>query len=189
MIDPIRIATLKDLNYVLALQRKFSNQLGFLPRAALEGYLDNGRVTIVQENDEPAGYILGRPALRWMALLRPITQAAIQYDAQRRHLGELLVARAEAEARDFGQAAIQVMCREGIDANAFWAAVGFQKIGQTNPQNARQRLMNCWRKPLNPVWTPRWFHALPPVSGHLARRTLEAQAQTNPIARTAPGDQ
>lgn len=165
----IRPATPREMRFVIALQKRFSNQLGFLPREALEWYVQAGRLNLALENGEPAGYIVGREALRWNIAIRPITQAAIAFDAQRRHHGLALVADAETAACEAGQVAIQAMCREGIDANDFWKAAGFQLIGSYDPQTSRGRQMNCWRKQLTTA-APPWFFSLPSYAGHKARK-------------------
>lgn len=162
--DPIAIATQADLAFVLDLQRKHSNALGFLPRAAIDWYLLNDRVRLATENGEPAGYVLGRPAYRWAPLMRPITQAAVAMDAQRRHIGLSLVARVCEEAAAAGQIGVQSMCAEGLDANHFWLAAGFKLIGRLTPANTRGREMLCWRKFfVNRL--PLWAAHMPPLAG------------------------
>lgn len=170
----IRTATARDMSFVLELQQRHSNALGFLPRAALDWYIDAGRLSLVLENGDPAGYIVGRDKLRWNIALRPITQAAIDYSAQRRHHGLRLVARAALDAREAGQMAIQAMCREDLDSNAFWKAAGFEEIGRYAPQTARQKNMICWRLRLT-NFTPAWFNIMPPVAGWRARSTRRRQ--------------
>lgn len=169
----IRIATNHDHLYIDALAKKFSNAVGFIPNAALEKYIELGGVQIGLENGEPAGYILSRGYLRWCIAMRPITQAAVQFDAQRRHVGLELVARAEAHAREAGQIAIQACCREGLAANDFWKAAGFREICQLNPRAARKKQIIVWRKPLS-NHIPPWFVLPPPVHGYRARKSVQA---------------
>lgn len=157
----VRPATPADLSFILQLQKRFSNELGFLPKIALEWYLENHRVLLATENDEPAGYVLGRDLLRWNPAIRPITQAAIQFDAQRRGAGLALVRRTEDEGREAGQVATQACCREGIDANDFWQLAGYEKICQLTPQTKRNQPMNIWRKQLT-IFRPEWFTLPPP---------------------------
>jgi N-acetylglutamate synthase-like GNAT family acetyltransferase len=164
----VRTASIEDLKFVIALQKKFSNQLGFVPRQGLEWYLQAGRVSFVFENDCPAGYILGRDSFRWCIAMRPITQAAIAFDAQRRRHGLALVAAEETAAREAGQVALQAMCRSDLEANDFWIAAGFEEIGRYNPKTARRKTMICWRKRLITA-VPTWYRHLPPVAGHKAR--------------------
>lgn len=177
----LRIAGPGDLQYVIALSKKFTNEIGFLPRAALDWYLQNSRITFALENGEPCGFILGRKSLRWNRSLRPITQAAIQFDAQRRSHGLAVVQHTADMALLAGQQALQAMCRDGLDSNEFWQIAGFIKIGSYLPGNARAKQINCWRKPLQHN-RPAWFEVMPPVAGWKGKRVNEPKPP-NPIGK------
>jgi N-acetylglutamate synthase-like GNAT family acetyltransferase len=170
----LRVATPADHTFIRSLARKFSNEIGFIPDTARDWYVDAGRVTLALENGDPAGYLLGRDSLRWNRSIRPITQAAIHFDAQRRHNGLTLVAATEAAAREAGQVVTQANCREGIDANDFWRIAGYECIARLDPANARGKMINVWRKQLTD-FRPIWFESPPPVAGYLARRTTIAR--------------
>lgn len=167
---PIRIATTKDKAFVDDLAIRFSNAVGFIPGVALDWYISAGCVRLGLENGEPAGYILSRNYFRWNIAMRPITQAAVCMDAQRRHIGLGLLADLENDAREAGQIAVQACCREGLESNAFWQAAGFEKICLLDPQAARRRLINVWRKQITPH-RPAWFAVPPPVAGYRAKKT------------------
>src|SRR2546425_13304650 len=94
----IRTATADDIKFILHVEAMHPNCLGFIPRAGLEVYLDRRLVKLAFENGDACGYLLGNEALRWNIAIRPITQAAIAFDAQRRHHGLALVAATEASA-------------------------------------------------------------------------------------------
>jgi N-acetylglutamate synthase-like GNAT family acetyltransferase len=170
MPPALRRATAHDLSFVLELQRRFTAQLGFLPTAAITRYVEQTRVMIGTENDEPAGYLLGNTYLRYQPLIRPITQAAIALDAQRRHLGLRLVAQTVADATAAGQTAVQACCAEGLAANDFWLAAGFRPICYLRPDNTRQRSIICWRKILT-AKIPTWIIDPPRIAGYRAART------------------
>lgn len=167
---PIRIATTYDKAFVDDLAIQFSNALGFIPNQALDWYLSAGCVRLGLENGEPAGYILSREYLRWNRAMRPITQAAVCMDAQRRHLGLAILSDLEDHARSAGQIATQACCREGLESNAFWEAAGYQLICKLDPQSARARHVNVWRKQITP-YRPTWFEVVPPVAGYRAKKT------------------
>lgn len=135
-------ATPHDLAYVVHLQKRNHYSLGFLPRLALEEKIRLGRIHLALENDEPAGFLhhgsLAAPEVR-------IFQAAIQYDARRRHLGLGLVADLVARATEAGARGISLRCLSDLDANSFWRAAGFELIG-TEP-GARGTL-NVWGRRL-----------------------------------------
>lgn len=154
---------------VMELQRKFSNQLGFLPSAAIDWYLEQGLVGIARENAEPCGYVLGRPAFQHQPLMRPITQAAVFMDAQRRHHGLALVNRVCAKAAEAGQLVVQCSCAADIDAVDFWTQAGFVPIHTHKLDNARGREIFVFRRLLVPQ-CPDWFWTPPPRSGYRARK-------------------
>lgn len=172
--DQIRTATAEDLTYVDHLQRKFAGAVGFLPKIAIETLLAQGHMRIAVQNDDPAGYILSRPRLRWCPQMRSITQACVAMDAQRRHHGLALLATIESEARTAGLLAIQACCAVGLESNEFWKAAGFVPIVHMTPQNVRAREIICWRKPLANVLPP-WFAAPPRVAGHRAKISTSAR--------------
>lgn len=165
LIDTIKLATPNDLKYITDLQKKFSNQLGFLTSAALMWHLENKTCGLAIENGEPAGYVLGRESYKYNRLIRPITQAAVQFDAQRRQHGMNLVNRVIERARHAGQLAVQAKCAADIEANDFWCALGFHAIHVITPTNARERTIIVWRKPTTDQ-IPTWFGDAPPVTGH-----------------------
>lgn len=162
--NKIRLAALADLSYVRSLTKRFSNQIGFIPDVGIAAYLEKSAILIAEENGEPAGFLLGNPHLVWQPLLRPITQAAIQFDAQRHSHGRRLVDTIADLARSAGQIGIQANCREDLAANEFWQAAGFVKICYMQPSNARQQPIICWRKPLVRK-LPIWFAAPPKRAG------------------------
>lgn len=164
----IRTATPADLSYVKSLARRFSNQIGFLPEAALLQYLESQKIKIALDNGDPVGYLLGNNHLRWQPLLRPITQAAVQFDAQRRHHGQSLLTRTTLEAIAAGQVGLQACCREDLDANEFWRSQGFVAICYLTPTTARQHPIICWRKPLVKK-LPLWFASPPMRAGYQAK--------------------
>jgi hypothetical protein len=168
MSDLTRQARPRDHRFVDALQRRFGGSLGFLPTPAIAAYLERGHVRIALENGDPAGYLLGSPRLRWQPLLRPIYQACVAMDAQRRHHGLQLLKDVEAAALTAGQIGIQANCAVGLEANEFWLAAGFKPIAILTPQNARNREIICWRKPLV-TRLPLWFANPPDRAGHKAQ--------------------
>src|SRR5207245_1466818 len=106
------------------LQRRHTNELGHLPTAALAWHLENSTVLLALQNDDAAGYLLGRSHLRAQPWVRPITQAAIRYDARRRHHGLALVEVLARDAWKAGQSILQCWCAADLEANQFWLAAG-----------------------------------------------------------------
>jgi hypothetical protein len=139
-VFPIVRATAADLAYVVHLQKRHGDALGFIPRAALEEKIGRGQIWLATENDEPAGYLhhgsLAVPEVR-------IFQAAIQYDARRRHLGMALVRDFVGRATTAGAQGVSLRCLSFLDANAFWKELDFD-LHATEP-GARGTL-NVWTK-------------------------------------------
>lgn len=144
----LRTAVARDRLFVADLQRKYANQLGFLPHAALDELVDGGRVLLALENGEPAGYLASRTHLRCQPSTAPIVQAAVCYDARRRALGTRLVEAVCQDAWVAGSTVVQCWCAENLDACDFWSACGFTAVADRDPKNARGRRLLLFRRAL-----------------------------------------
>jgi len=165
-----RRATHTDLGVLIDLQKKFSNQIGFVPYGVLPSIIDMRSVHIALENNEPCGMILCRPLLQTAPLIRPIIQAAVYMDAQRRQHGLDLLHRITLDARTIGQKVLQAICREGMECNDFWKAAGFQLIAKLDRPNARRRNMHVWRRWIGDAEPEPFFNYAPSRCGAIARR-------------------
>ena len=142
--DPIVTpATEADLAFVVSLQKRHADALGFIPRMALLEKISLNQITLARENGDPAGFLhhgsLARPEVR-------VFQAAIQYDARRRHLGLALVNDLLERAADAGAKGISLRCLSFLEANEFWRAAGFRLL--TTEPGAKGTL-NVWVKKLD----------------------------------------
>jgi GNAT superfamily N-acetyltransferase len=140
------------LRYVESLQAKNSNALGFLPRTVFEREAQLGRMFLGLLNGEPCGYILAGSG--WQGVLRR-WQVCIQYDARRRLYGAMLVAAVEQYGESLGCTQSIVRCASDLDANAFWAGVGYQFAGSKPggvSRRSRRPCINVWLKALSPNW-------------------------------------
>jgi N-acetylglutamate synthase-like GNAT family acetyltransferase len=147
----VRRATLRDLRFLQHLGRKNCDAVGFLPTQALEHYTDAGGVCIVTENGDPAGMLVVKDHLSTSPAIRPVLQAAVCYDARRRHLGLQLVRQVEQDARTAGRRVLQLKCREELPANEFWTAAGFELIGHQDAGERRGGRVCVWAKLLSPL--------------------------------------
>lgn len=146
------------LAYVIALARRYTPALGFLPRPRLEQYARQGRLWLATEAGDPCGYLVlgnGWPVLN-------LYQVCIQEDAQRRTHGSALLARALRYAQAQGYAALGCWCAEDLEANQFWHANGFQRAGMRRRPNRRQRAHVRWVRAVPvPLQTRLWEAAGP----------------------------
>lgn len=143
----------KLLPYVQALQRKHSDELGFLPRQSLEEYWSRGQINPAYENGDLCGFLLyydGRNGNRPRA--RPdviaLHQACIQYDAQRVKHGTKLVTDLIDHAQRHRFRTIECRVRDDIPANVFWRAMGFVDHGRVLGGRRRDRRVIRW------LWKP-----------------------------------
>jgi N-acetylglutamate synthase-like GNAT family acetyltransferase len=169
----VRVATPRDLKFVEHLARKFSNQLGFLPRTAVSAYIEAGDVLLGTENGQEAGYVLGRRSMRWDRRVANIVQTAVPLDLQRGLVGTCLVTAWEflcSTAPGIDCHLIQAWCADDIDARMFWAALGWTAVGQRNAGNARGRSLTLFRRSLTTAGDS-IMHVMPPVAGYRARKT------------------
>lgn len=167
----IRIARSKDIHYIESLQKRYRGCLGFLTPAAQKMYIERGQVSVAFEAGQEAGYLLGAERLRWQPLIRPIYQAAVSFDATRRHIGTGLLDIVISKAIHAGQIAIQANCAAELEANEFWKANGFKPICYLIPNTKTGREIICWRRPLT-TRLPMWFAAPPERAGHMAKSVV-----------------
>lgn len=177
-VPKIRVAKAADLRFVVALQRRFTNELGFLPAVALAEWIARGHVHLVEENGDPAGYVVSRPRVNSARWCRPLTQVAVSMDAQRRHLGLALVDHVAERARTELLEAMQCWVAADIEAVDFFQAANFSTVAIRRPLNARQRPLILMRRSLQ-QFEPADFHKPPAVAG--CRPTRIAGTPAEPL--------
>jgi GNAT superfamily N-acetyltransferase len=153
----------KMLQYVVDLQRKNSDSVGFLPQIVFEKGAETGQLFLGLLNGEPCGYILAGSG--YQGVLRR-WQVCIEYDARRRLYGAMLVAAVEEYGENLGCTSSVVHCASDLAANEFWAEVGYRMTGTLSCGEARRykrRCLNVWVKPLFPaVVATAWTKKGPP---------------------------
>lgn len=133
----------QDLAFIDHLQKKYSHQLGFLPRQALEAKIERGQVSIAFENDEPAAYVLGNGNYLRDPHFGVIYQAAVSYDARRRLMGTALVQHF-IDNMCPNVRLVGLWCAQDIEANEFWSACGFEAIAARHGSRRRGRVHIFW---------------------------------------------
>ena len=141
----VRAAAAGDLKFIDHLQSRFSHQVGYLPLVALEKKIKQGQVWVSLERGQPAGYVLGASGYKRRDDVAIIYQSAIDYSAQRRLLGTLLV---ECWAASLPSAVNQIClwCAQDIDANLFWRSLGFQAIAWRAGSISKGRVHIYWSR-------------------------------------------
>lgn len=133
----------KDIAFLDSLQKKYSNQVGFLPTVALEANIERANVSIALENDEPAAYLLGKGNYLRDPHFGIIYQAAVSYDARRRLMGTALVQHFIDHMAP-GIRLIGLWCAQDIEANEFWNACGFEAIAARHGSRRKGRVHIFW---------------------------------------------
>jgi len=134
-----------DLAFELALAKRFTDAVGFIPREALEHYAALGGVIRARENGEPAGFMAATLSVKNHARTAQIYQAAIALDAQRRHHGLALLAAISDLARSRGSRTLQCWCASDLEANLFWHSAGFSQRGTRTGGTSRKRVHLLWQ--------------------------------------------
>jgi hypothetical protein len=133
---------LQLISFVDSLQRKNAEALSFYPKCVFERESENGRIFLGLLNGEPCGYLyvgaLGTDV--------KCHQVCIEYDGRRKLYGAALVQAMEDYAS--GAYTITLRCGFDLDANTFWAEMGYECIGVQDGGIRRMRKINVWRKPL-----------------------------------------
>jgi len=155
-----------DVAYELSLAKRFTDQLGFLTRDAVEHYAMRGGVLRARENEEPAGFLVFVSTKGDQPRVAQIYQAAVQLDAQRRKHGLALVDQACQLSRSSGAHLMQCWCASDLEANEFWLAAGFTNCGDRPGGRRRRRRHYLWQ---------------------MALTSSYALQKPNPVSHAAPG--
>lgn len=141
----IRPATLADLPFLEHLQAKWSNNLGFLPREALQRYIETHAVLIVAENTQHAGYLAW--SMRKDGVLT-IPQVAIEPELLRTTLGTRLLNRIARAATNGHCSILRLRSRSDLPANSFWPTQGFAITAVIARPTTRGLPIIEWSRPL-----------------------------------------
>jgi hypothetical protein len=132
--------------FVDSLQRKNAECLAFYPKQVFEREQANGRLFLGMLNGEPCGYLYVGAVNRDVRC----HQVCIQYDARKALYGAGIVAVMENYAVVGGAHSITLRCGFDLEANGFWAALGYKCIAHQAGGVRRMRTINVWRKQIIP---------------------------------------
>ena len=85
-------------------------------------------VFICEKNNDMVGYILLTPG-RGANTYTKIQQIAVREDARRLDYGTALIAVVRDFCETFNRAGARLRCRQDLQSNHFWKALGFKKYG------------------------------------------------------------
>ena len=137
-----------ELLYIRSLQNKHRWEIGFLPECALQLAIDEDRVRIQTENNDPCGYLLHAAGIRGRIL--KIYQVVIQIDARNLCHATRLVLEVERRARLRGCLGVSLRCALDLDANQFWTALGYKPVGTEPAGLAKGRTIMRYEKLFGP---------------------------------------
>ena len=150
-MSTIRLALINDLPFLRHLQRCWPNALGYLPDSALSMLIESRSVLLAKQRGQECGMLITRPRLATSPTVRPILQAAVDMQAQRRHHGLALLAKLEADSLPDRISVLQCWCRSELEANSFWAAAGFLAIAQRPGGKRLGGSLTLWAKTIAPI--------------------------------------
>lgn len=138
----IRPGLPSDLNYLCDLQNRLHDAVGYTPRGGLQERLETGRLVVIQENDDPAGFInfTHRRDRR-----THISQLAVDPAIWRTRAGTDVMTVILNAARNAGSECVTLRTALDLPANAFWPTMGFEELGC---EQGERRILVCWRHPL-----------------------------------------
>ncbi len=169
------------LKFVDDLQRKNAEQLSFYPIQVFEREAQKGRIFLGLLNGEPCGYIyMGAPSVDVKC-----HQVCIQYDARRRLYGAALAVAMEDYAQRANASSVTLRCGFDLDANEFWASLGYGVIAKQTGGVRRMRTINVWRKELQPGLFQPIF--LEPARGKTDATVWAKHKQTGIVTQFARG--
>lgn len=154
----VRTSTIRDMLLIDKLQKENSYAVGFIQKSVWEKYVFGGQrnfvVLICEANADPVGYVLitpGRSSYRYAK----IQQIAVRNDARRLHYGTALLDVCRQFCEHMHVVGFTLRCRQDLEANAFWKALGFQHYdtwqkGRLNHVGFKaSNSINLWKIELN----------------------------------------
>lgn len=129
-------------DFCIALHRQNSEALGLIPAERMREYARSGQVFAAFEGGEACGYLIAGLRPPWAR----VWQACVEFTLRGLGHGSVMVAALEEKARRAGCIGITLRCRDGLDSNLFWQALGFQLEHQIPGGARRGKPLNVWSK-------------------------------------------
>ena len=168
----IRVATMADLPFLDALQKKNSRALGYFPTKQFEGYIGMGAVLVAEDRDVerkrkrdeveeapprtsslrhsvspslPLGYIISRDRYLKRDELGIIYQLCVDHSSQRKLIGAALVKEVFARSA-YGCRLYCCWCAQDLAANRFWESMGFAAVAFRAGSSGKKRVHIFWQR-------------------------------------------
>ena len=157
----VRAATMADFAFIDALQGSHTKQVGWMPKAQLEGKLNLGHVIVAEDEAKQAvGFIIGNDQYFKRDDCGIIYQLCIAPAARRSLIGAVLV-KAMFERAAWGCKLFCCWCAQDIEANHFWESLGFIPLAYRAGSQKKGRVHIFWQKRIREgdTTTPWWFPA------------------------------
>jgi N-acetylglutamate synthase-like GNAT family acetyltransferase len=137
----VRDANLGDLYEIKRIVDGYKDVFGFIPAAAIKKGIEEGEVIVV-EGSSVVGFT--RYHLRRDGVL-VIYEIAVRPDRSGEGMGRCMIEELERRCADLGAWAIRLKCPVDLDANGFYAAMEFSRIGV---ERGKRRSLAIWEKPI-----------------------------------------
>jgi N-acetylglutamate synthase-like GNAT family acetyltransferase len=155
-----RLATMEDIPFMDGLMKQYNKQLGFFPRAQLEGYV-NGQWVLIAQNPatgERLGFCASRDRYLKRDELGVIYLLCVVPGVQRKLIGASLI-KAVFDRSAYGCRLYCCWCAQDIAANYFWESLGFVPIAFRAGSTGKKRVHVFWQRRINAddAATPYWY--------------------------------
>lgn len=146
-LGPLRLstATEKDQLWIEHLQRRFSNQLGFVPRAAIPGLIEARNYIKLAINGSDAGFVL---ACGGTTKPVRISQIAVDEDLWRLGIGTAAIEMIRKNALAFRKPSVIVTVRHGLAMNQVALETGATHIYDNLQMGKRKKRLHTY------LWNP-----------------------------------
>lgn len=129
----------KDVEFALACMRRESNKVGFVPAAGIRERAMRGMLVIAVQGGERVGYLFA--SINTRRKVTTIAQTVVVEAHRRCGVGRAMVNHLR---QSHPSHLIKLGCRDDLDANEFWAAIGGQKKGARPGGRARGKILRLY---------------------------------------------
>ena len=130
------------LDFIVDLHKRNSASLGFIPKPAMKKFVEDGQVFLKDEGGLYAGYfIIGSTNRNNLK----IYQACVEEDLRKLQYGKELFKEVIEHGLTYNCESITLRCRENLNSNIFWKALGCNLLYLDERQTQRTKKgVNVW---------------------------------------------